>query len=347
MDEFLGSALSNNNADFAEFKPKIAVAGVGGGGNNTVNRLSKIDIKGANLFAFNTDSKHLNTLDPAIKRVILGYSITHGMGAGGFPDMGEKAAELSRKEIDVLLNDTNLLFLTAGMGGGTGTGAAPIVADIAKSNGAIVVGIVTIPFALEKVRLEVARKGIDKLRQKVDTLIVIDNQRLVTLYPNLQLEQAFRLADEITSRAVKGISEAITQPSLVNIDFADVKSVMSSGGLAMISVGSGQGANRVEEVVQSTLKNKLLDVDYEGANGVLLHITGGPDMTLGEANKIGEKLTEKISPNASVIWGARIDPESQGKISAIAIFTGVSGNSVIGKQRKEEQGSGFIGLDQL
>ncbi|MDE1762490.1 MAG: cell division protein FtsZ, partial [Candidatus Micrarchaeota archaeon] len=269
------------------FKPRIAVAGVGGGGNNTVQRLSSLDIKGAGLFAFNTDNKQLQTLHPSIKKVALGYSLTHGLGAGGFPDMGEKAAELSRTEIDILLRDTNLLFLTAGMGGGTGTGAAPVVAEIAKQNGAIVVGIVTIPFSLERSRLNTAKKGLEKLREHVDTLIVIDNQRLVTLYPNLQIEQAFKVADEITSKAVRGITEAITQPSLVNIDYADVRTIMQSGGLAMISVGSGQGPNRVEEVVQNTLKNKLLDVEYEGATGVLLHITGGPDMTLGEANKIG------------------------------------------------------------
>lgn len=347
MDDLLNAAVQNQalNEEAELFRPKIAVAGVGGGGNNTVNRLSLMDIKGANLFAFNTDSKQLNTLHPNIKRVSLGFSLTHGLGAGGFSDMGEKAAEMSRNEIDLLLRDTNLLFLTAGMGGGTGTGAAPVVADIAKKNGAIVVGIVTIPFALERVRLEVARRGIEKLRQSVDTLIVIDNQRLVTLYPNLQIEQAFKLADEITSRAVRGITEAITQPSLVNIDFADIRSIMNSGGLAMISVGSGQGSNRVEEVVKNTLKNKLLDVEYEGATGVLLHITGGPDMTLGEANQIGSMLTESVSPNASVTWGARLENDNAGRIDVIAIFTGVSSPAIFSGARKQEDKS--FGLEQL
>ncbi|MGC9204981.1 MAG: cell division protein FtsZ, partial [Candidatus Micrarchaeia archaeon] len=214
MDDLLNAAMQNANNDSDLFKPRIAVAGVGGGGNNTVNRLSTLDIKGASLFAFNTDSKHLNMLNPSIKKFAIGFSITHGLGAGGFPDIGEKAAELSRNDIDLLIKDTNLLFLCAGMGGGTGTGAAPIVADVAKKNGSIVIGIVTIPFSLEKVRFEVARKGIEKLRQNVDTLIVIDNQKLVSLYPNLGIEQAFMLADEITARAVRGITEAITQPSL-------------------------------------------------------------------------------------------------------------------------------------
>ncbi|MDE1825310.1 MAG: cell division protein FtsZ [Candidatus Micrarchaeota archaeon] len=345
MDELLNS----RNFDLSEaelFKPRIAVAGVGGGGNNTVQRLSTLDVKGAQLFAFNTDNKQLQTLNPNIKKVALGYAVTHGLGAGGFPEMGEKSAELSRNEIDILLRDTNLLFLTAGMGGGTGTGAAPIVADIAKQNGAIVVGIVTIPFSLERSRLATAKKGIERLRQSVDTLIVIDNQRLVNLYPNLQIEQAFKLADEITSRAVRGITEAITQPSMVNIDYADVRTIMQSGGLAVISVGSGQGADRVSEVVRNTLKNKLLDVDYEGATGVLLHITGGPDMTLGEANKIGEMLTESVSPNASVTWGARLENDNQGRVDVIAIFTGVSSPSIFSGSAGREQDSG-IGIDRL
>lgn len=344
MDELLSSAnFDMNEAEL--FKPRIAVCGVGGGGNNTVQRLSTLDVKGASLFAFNTDNKQLQTLNPIIKKIALGYSLTHGLGAGGFPDMGEKAAELSRSEIDTLLRDTNLLFLTAGMGGGTGTGAAPVVAQIAKENGAIVVGIVTIPFSLERSRLITAKKGIEKLRQYVDTLIVIDNQRLVLLYPNLQIEQAFKLADEITSRAVRGITEAITQPSMVNIDYADVRTIMQSGGLAMISVGSGQGANRVEEVVRNTLKNKLLDVEYEGATGVLMHITGGPDMTLGEANKIGEALTSSVSPTASVTWGARLENDNQGRIDVIAIFTGVSSPGIFGGMKKEEEHG--LGLDIL
>jgi cell division protein FtsZ len=338
--------MQNLSEDSELFKPKIAVAGVGGGGNNTVNRLSMLDIKGASLFAFNTDSKHLNMLNPSIKRIVLGATLTHGLGAGGFSDIGEKAAELSRSEIDLLLRDTNLLFLTAGMGGGTGTGASPVVADIAKNNGAIVIGIVTIPFSLERVRLEVAKRGIEKLRNRVDTLIVIDNQRLVDLYPNLQIEQAFKVADEITSRAVRGISEAITQPSLINIDFSDVRAIMSSGGLAMIAVGSGTGPNRVEDVVRSTLKNKLLDVDYEGATGVLLHITGGPDMTLGEANQIGENLTRSVSPNASVTWGARLESDNAGRIDVIAIFTGVSSPTIFGHRKEDESKSG-MGLDVI
>jgi cell division protein FtsZ len=301
------SSQSPFQSEFEFFKPKIAVVGVGGAGNNTVQRLSTLDIKGASL------------------------------GAGGFPEIGEKCAELSRREMEILLKDSNLVFVTAGMGGGTGTGAMPVVARMAKEMGAIVVGIVTLPFSLERVRLETAKKGIEKLRQAVDTLIVIDNQRLVQLYPNLPIEQTFMLADEITAKAVRGITETITQPSLINLDFADVRAIMSGGGLAMISVGMAQGSNKVDEAVKATLKNKLLDVDYSQATGVLMHIIGGPDLTLGEANEIGTKLTEKLPANSSVTWGARLDPNYTGKAEIIAIFTGVGGASVVGKKEEESE----------
>ena len=328
------------------FKPRIAVAGVGGGGNNTVHRLNSMDIKGAELFAFNTDGKQLGMLDPKINRVMLGKDLTRGLGAGGFPEIGEKAAELSRASIEELMYDKNLVFLTAGMGGGTGTGAAPVVARAAKDAGATVVGIVTIPFSLERVRLETARKGIAKLRENIDTLIIIDNQRLVTLYPNLPIEETFKLADEITAKAVKGITETITQPSMINIDFADIRNIMRVGGVSMISVGQGQGHEKVREVVSSTLNNKLLDVDYRNAKGVLLHISGGEDLTLGDANQIGSRLTETVSPDASITWGARLVPGMSGKVEVIGIFTGVSGASVLGSLPKDSHET-VEGLDLI
>lgn len=327
--------------EFEFFKPKIAVVGVGGGGNNTVQRLSLMDIKGAGLFAFNTDAKHLGMLNPNITKLILGKEITHGLGAGGFPDIGEKSAELSRMEIEFLLKDSNLVFITAGMGGGTGTGAMPVVARIAKEAGAIVIGIVTLPFSLERVRLETARKGVEKLKQNLDTVVVIDNQKLVTLFPNLPIEKTFALADEITAKAVRGITETITQPSLINLDFADVRTIMAAGGLAMISVGSGQGSNKVDDSVNSTLKNKLLDVDYSKASGVLLHIIGGPDLTLGEANEIATKLTDRVATNANVTWGARLAPDYMGRVEIIGIFTGVGGSSVLGREPQQESGLGL------
>ncbi len=348
--ELLNNALDNtvNSQDIDSdlFKPRIAVCGIGGGGSNTINRISKMEIHGAKLVAVNTDNKHLYSLDPNIKKLLIGGPLTRGLGAGGFPEIGKKAAEYSRSDISNEISDANMVFITAGMGGGTGTGAAQVVAEIAKSSGAIVIGIVTFPFALERVRMQVARKGIEELRKNVDTLIVIDNQRLVTLYPNLAIDQAFRVADEITSRAIKGITETITTPSMINLDFADVKNIMSSGGLAMISVGEGKGTDKVDAVVKDTLNNKLLDVDYENATGVLLHITGGEDMTLGEANEIGSRLTGMVSPNANVLWGARIDPAYNGKVEVIAIFSGVSGSSILGHD-EDSGGRSTLGIDSI
>ncbi len=338
VDNALNQPVMNENFDDSIFKPRIMVCGVGGGGSNTVNRISKLNVRGADLVAFNTDNKHLNSLDPQIKKLLIGGSLTRGLGAGGFPEIGAKAAEYSRSEIKSAIQDANLVFVTAGMGGGTGTGAAPVIAEAAKENGAIVIGIVTFPFALERIRLNVARAGIEKLRKASDTLIIIDNQRLVTLYPNLALEQAFRVADEVASHAVVGITETITQPSMINLDFADVRSIMNNGGIAMISVGEGRGTNKVDDVVNNTLKNKLLDVDYEAATGVLLHITGGNDLTLGEANEIGSRITGATAPNANVLWGARINPEYKDKVEVIAIFTGVKSPSIVGSDEPRSEG---------
>lgn len=332
---FIDSAPGEHAEEEELFKAKIAVCGVGGGGSNTVQRMAKLGITGATLIAANTDGNHLRTLDSSIKRILIGGVLTRGLGAGGFPEMGAKAAEYSRADLEKSLQGSNLLFVTAGMGGGTGTGAAPIIAQIAKNTGAIVVGIVTYPFALERVRLQVAKKGIEELRKNSDTLIVIDNQRLVEVYNNLPMDQAFKVADEVASRAVKGITETLNRPGLINVDFADIRSIMTNGGLAMISIGEGKGPSKVDDVVRSTLKNKLLDVDYDGATGIMIYIMGGEDLTLGDANEIAKKITEQASPNANVIWGARIEPEYNDKVEAIAIFTGVKSPQILGGATKE------------
>jgi cell division protein FtsZ len=333
--------------------PRIMVIGAGGAGCNSINRLARMGVKGAELVAINTDKMHLQMISESAKKILIGASITRGLGAGGYPEIGAKAADASRDALEKMLAGTDLLFLTCGQGGGTGTGSSPILAEIAKKQGAIVLSIVTYPFALERARLEKADQGIEALRERTDTLIVIDNNRLVQLVPNLPIDQAFNVADEVIARAVRGITETITTPSLINLDFADVRAVMSNGGVSMIAVGEAKGPARVEEVVQNTLTHALLDVDYTGASGVLLHITGGPDMTLGECNAIGEGLTEKVDPNATVIWGARIDPSMEGRIEAIAIFTGIKSPYVLGKStggmsatrgRKEE---GFDDVDFL
>ncbi len=309
---------------FEEFgQPKIMVIGAGGAGCNAVNRLAHMGIAGAQLVAINTDKQHLSIIDDNITKILIGKSVTRGLGAGGYPEIGAKAAEVSRTALEEVLAGVDMLFISAGMGGGTGTGSAPIVAEIAKAQGAIVIAMVTYPFALEKARTLKAEEGIETLRRIADTVVVIDNNRLVELVPNLPIQDAFKVADELVARTVRGITETITQPSLINLDYADVRSVMVGTGLSMIAVGESKGVDKVNEVVEDTLKNSLLDVDIAGAKGALIHITGGAELTLGEANGIGTMLTEQMDPKSVVIWGARVDPTYENKIEVITIFTGV------------------------
>jgi len=303
--------------------PKIMVIGAGGAGCNAVNRLANMGISGAQLVAANTDKQHLAIINDELTKILIGKSVTRGLGAGGYPEIGAKAAEVSRSSLEEVMDGVDMLFISAGMGGGTGTGSAPIIAGIAKEQGAIVIAIVTYPFALEKARLLKAEEGIEALKEVTDTVVVIDNNRLVELVPNLPIQDAFKVADEVIARTVRGITETITQPSLINLDYADVRSIMSNKGLSVIAVGESKSVDKVNEVVSDTLKNALLDVDIGGASGALIHITGGPELTLGEANQIGEMLTERIDPKAAVIWGSRVDPTFENKIEVITIFTGV------------------------
>ncbi|MBI4053073.1 MAG: cell division protein FtsZ [Candidatus Diapherotrites archaeon] len=329
------------------------VIGCGGAGCNTVNRLATMGISGAQLVAINTDKQHLALVSDELTKILIGKSVTRGLGAGGYPEIGSKAAEVSRGALEEVLSGVDLLFVCAGMGGGTGTGSAPIVSEIAKEQGAIVIAMVTYPFALEKARLIKAEEGIDALRGVTDTVVVIDNNRLVELVPNLPIQDAFKVADEVIARTVRGITETITQPSLINLDYADVRSVMSNKGLSVIAVGESKSVNKVGEVVEDTLKNALLDVDITGATGALIHITGGPELTLGDANAVGELLTERIDPNATVIWGARVDPTFENKMEVITVFTGVhspyikSGSPESSSASSRSRGSGRndIGLD--
>lgn len=323
--------------DFTSSALRVVVAGVGGGGCNTIKRLISLGIRGPELYAINTDQIHLNTIPSSAKHLLIGKSVTRGLGAGGFPETAQKAAEASRDVIEKEMEDVDLVFLCAGMGGGTGTGASPIVAEVAKAAGAVVIGMVTYPFKLERARLGKALEGIEKLRQVVDTLVVIDNNKLLEFVPNLPIEKSFEVADEIISRAIRGISDTLLHPSLINIDFADIRTIAQGGGVSMIAVGEGKGINKVDDTVRSTLDHRLLDVDPYGARGVLLHLTGGPDLTLGDANEIGEKLTAECHPNAEVIWGARMDPAFKDKVEAIAIFTGLKEGPQILQTRTEKE----------
>lgn len=304
--------------------PKIVVAGVGGAGCNTINRLMRMGVKGTMPVAFNTDKKHLEIVHEKARKMLLGASVTRGLGAGGFPEVAQKAALVSKKQIGEILEGTDILFIAAGMGGGTGTGASPVIAQIAKEKGALVVALVTFPFEMERARIKKAQVGLNRLLEHADTVVVIDNNRLTEYAPNLQIEKAFELADEIVARAISGISSAIFEPSLVNLDFADLKTVMGNGGISMIAVGEGHGYDKVNMAVENTLQNRLLDVDVTDARGVLMHISGGSDITIGEVHLAGEMLTKDVAPNANVIMGARTESGVSGKMEIISIFTGVS-----------------------
>jgi len=318
---------------------KIVTVGVGGAGNNTVNRLIKSGVKGTQLIAVNTDRQHLKIIHERAKKVLIGKSVTKGLGAGGYAEVGEKCAEVDRQLIEKELEGAHLVFICAGMGGGTGGGASPVVAQIAKEQGAIVVSMVTYPFALERARKKRADEGIAKLRKSCDSVIILDNNRLVKLVPNLPMTEAFAVADEILSRAISGLVWTITQPSLINIDFADVRSIMQGGGVGFIAVGEGKGNDRVVGAAQSVIKNKLLDVDFEGAKGALIHITGGSDLTLGDAVKAGDLITERMDAEANIKWGARIMQNYEGKLEIVAIVTGVKGASVMGMPFEEKDDS--------
>ncbi len=316
---------------------KIMVVGVGGGGNNTINRLIKFGVKGAQLLAVNTDRQHLDVVHEKAKKLLIGKSITRGLGAGGYPEVGEKAAEVDKTAIQRELEGANLVFICAGMGGGTGSGAAPVIAEIAKEQGAITVAMVTYPFNLERARKKKADEAIKKLKKVADSVIILDNNRLVELFPNLPMKEAFAVADEILARAIGGLVWTITQPSLINIDFADVKSIMKGGGVGFIAVGEGKGNDKVRNAAEGVVKHRLLDVDFEGAKGALIHITGGTDLTLGDAIKAGEMITMRMDSDANVKWGARIMNNYDGKIEIVAIITGVKGASVGGRALEEEE----------
>ncbi|MFC7249614.1 cell division protein FtsZ [Halomicroarcula sp. GCM10025324] len=333
-DEQEQKQLSDEDVDgFGD--PRIVIVGCGGAGNNTVNRLYNIGVEGADTVAINTDKQHLKMIE-ADTKILVGKSLTNGLGAGGDPSMGERATEMAQGTIKEVLGDADLVFVTAGMGGGTGTGAAPVVSKIAKEQGAIVVGMVSTPFNVERARTVKAEEGLEKLRNEADSIIVLDNNRLLDYVPNLPIGKAFSVMDQIIAETVKGISETITQPSLINLDYADMTSIMNQGGVAVMLVGETQDKNKTQEVVKDAMNHPLLDVDYRGASGGLVHITGGPDLTLKEAEGIAQNITERLEASANVIWGARIQEEYKGKVRVMAIMTGVQSAQVLGPTTQKQ-----------
>ena len=357
MDSLVADAMKSSltpafdAARFEAAKVKIAVVGVGGAGTNCVSRLAKMGLQSAETIAVNTDANHLKMVD-AGKRLLIGSTLTRGLGAGGFPEIGEKSAIASKARLREILEGTELVFITAGMGGGTGTGAAPVIAEVAKSVGAITVAMVTYPFSLERARLEKADWGLERLQETCDTVVLLDNNRLVSYVPNLPMNQAFAVADTVVAKAVKGIADTVTLPSLMNIDFADLRMIMGNAGTSMISMGEAQGSNRVKDAIESTLAHPLLEVDYTGSKGALILINGGPQLTLGDAVAVGEGISSSFADNAYVKWGARIDPALGDKIQVTAIVTGVTSPHVMGKteyknQQMKRETKNSIGIEAM
>src|SRR3989344_3479982 len=324
---------------------KIKVVGTGGGGNNTLTRIHEIGVKGGEMIAVNTDAQDLLYTN-ADKKILIGKELTRGMGAGSNPQIGEEAAKETEHEIKKRLENSDMVFITCGLGGGTGTGAAPVIADLAKRAGALVIGVVTMPFTIEGAkRIENAVNGLEKMESIVDTLIVIPNDKLLELVPDLPLQTAFKVADEILTNAVKGVAELVTKAGLVNLDFADVKTIMSDGGVSLIGVGESDSENRSYEAVERALNNPLLDVDISNATGALVNIIGGPDLSLEESKVVIEEIGKHLGDNARLIWGAQISPDMEKTMRVMVIVTGVRSPQILGsevKQTKEEKVQGEL-----
>ena len=313
---------------------RIEVIGVGGGGSNAVNRMILSDLDGVNYRVMNTDAQAL-LQSAASNRVQLGQTLTRGLGAGGNPSIGQKAAEESRAELQQALQGVDLVFIAVGMGGGTGTGAAPVVAEVAKESGALTVGIVTKPFSFEgRRRMRQAAEGISRLADHVDTLIVIPNDRIKDVISEAPLQEAFRSADDILRMGVKGISDIITCPGLVNVDFADVRSVMTEAGTALLGIGEGSGRSRAIEAAQAAISSPLLEAArIDGAKGCVINISGGRDMTLEDMTSASEVIYDVVDPEANIIVGAVVDEKLEGEIHVTVIATGFEGNQPYRSER--------------
>jgi cell division protein FtsZ len=319
--------MSNNgNRSYdmqAESFAQIKVVGVGGGGSNAVNRMIAEGLRGVDFIAVNTDAQAL-LMSNAPQRIRIGDKLTRGLGAGGNPEVGMKAAEESTHDLEEVLHGADMVFVTCGMGGGTGTGAAPVIAELVKESGALTIGVVTRPFGFEGSRRQnLAREGLDRLKDKVDTLIVIPNDRLLEIVDKkASMTQAFRTADDVLRQGIQGISELITVPGLINLDFADVRSIMSGGGTALMAVGVAMGENRAVEAAQNAVTSSLLDVTIDGAQGILFNITSGPNLSLFEVNEAAEIIKQKAHPDANIIFGAVIDENLEDELRITLIATG-------------------------
>ena len=319
-DEELIKMLEANQA-------QIMVVGCGGGGCNTIERMNEVGIKGASTFAVNTDAQDLLTTR-ADKKLLVGKKLTRGLGSGSDPQIGESAAKESGEELKSILSESDLVFITCGLGGGTGTGSAPVVAEFAKALKALTVAVVTLPFTVEgRKRMENAMYGLERLQENTDTIIVIPNDKILEIAPDLPINAAFKVADEVLTNAVKGITEMVTKPGLINLDFADLRTILAKGGAAMIGLGesdSGEGSeSRALEAVENALTSPLLDVDITNATRALVNVTGGSDMTLREAEMIVETVSTKIHGSSHIIWGAMVDDQlPKNQIQAMVVIAG-------------------------
>jgi len=319
-----------------DLETTITVVGCGGGGCNTINRMHREGIEGASTVATNTDVQHLVDTE-ADEKLLIGREKTNGRGAGSVPQVGEEAALESQDAIEAELEGSDMVFVTAGLGGGTGTGSAPVVAQAAQDEGALTIAIVTTPFTAEgEVRRNNAEAGLERLREVADTVIVVPNDRLLESVGGLPVDRAFRVADEVLMRSVKGITELITKPGLVNLDFADVRTVMESGGVAMIGLGESDTENKAEESVNKALRSPLLDVNIGGASSALVNVTGGSDMTIDEAEGVVEDIHERIDRDARIIWGTSVDDELEGTMRTMIVVTGVESPQIYGGDEEPE-----------
>lgn len=329
---------------------RIKVIGVGGAGGNTTSRMREVGIKGGEIIAINTDAQDLLYAN-ADKKILIGREISKGLGAGSNPRIGAEAAREQSTEIKKRLSDSDMVFITCGLGGGTGTGAAPVIAELAKKQGALTIGVVTLPFTVEgQKRIENATEGLERMESIVDTLIVIPNDKLLELAPDLPLPTAFKVADEILTNAVKGITELVTRSGLVNLDFADVKAIMSNGGVSLIGVGESDSNQRAAEAVDKALNNPLLDVNIQNAKGALINVIGGDDLALDEYKQIVQAIGDKLSPEAKIISGAQLSKDMEGMVKVLLIITGVSSPQISGEklpleEQKKQDMEDELGID--
>ncbi len=324
-----------------DLRTKIYIVGLGGAGCNTIDRVSEAGVHGAQLIAGNTDAQDLLTIR-ANRKVLMGKNLTKGLGAGARPQVGEKAAKESKEKYEELLSDADIVFLTCGLGGGTGTGSIETVARVAKDAGALTIAVLTKPFTAEgESRTENAKWGIKRIRNVADTVILIPNDKLLELVPRLPLNQAFKVADEVLMRSIKGMTEIITKPGLVNLDYNDLKTIMEGAGQAMIGMGESDagGDKRAEEAIDSAINSPLLDVDITGASGVLINVTGPDDMSVHEAEMVAEEVENKAGGDANIIWGCSVDQTLEDTLKVMLVATGVKSQQILGAgESKKEEG---------